>query len=157
MRAQRQLGVVAAVPAALGAAALSAPLLAAAGYSVSAFAVLQFFSVVCHQDAARSFWIAGAPLAVCTRCLGIYLGGIAGVWLNVPRRTILKFLAATALVSFLDFFAEAAGLHDNWFWVRWALGAMLGAGGTALIVQATWATASGYQLDLPPGGSLRRK
>lgn len=145
------------LPAALTAAALAAPLLAKLGFALSAFALLQFFSRVCHQDPARSFWIAGAPAAVCIRCLGIYLGAVAGGWIPAPRRAILGFLAATVLVSLLDFFAESAGLHGNWPEVRWVLGAMLGAGGAALIAQATWAPASGCLPDPPRAGSLCRK
>ena len=148
---------VALFPAALTSAALAAPLLAKFGFALSAFAILQFFSLACQQDPARSFWIASAPVAVCSRCLGIYMGAVAGAWIPAPRRAILGFLAATVLVSLLDFFAESAGLHGNWPWVRWALGALLGAGGTALITQATWAPASGCPPDPPPGGSLRRK
>jgi len=136
LRKQRQLRLVAAVPAALSVAALSAPLLAAFGSTLAAFAVLQFFSAVCHQDPARSFWIAGAPIAVCIRCLGIYLGAVAGAWITAPRRAILGLLAATALVSLLDYFAESAGLHGNWPLLRSALGGILGAGLGALVGNA---------------------
>ncbi|MGH9603874.1 MAG: DUF2085 domain-containing protein [Terriglobales bacterium] len=133
---QRHL-LVAAIPAALTGAALSAPLLGAFGYTLSAFAIVQFFSVVCHQDAARSFWIAGAPVAVCARCLGIYLGAVAGTWINARRRTILWLLFATVLVSVLDYLAEAAGLHGNWPLMRFALGGILGASFGALVVAST--------------------
>jgi len=124
------------VPAALSAAALSVPLLAAFGYTLSVFAVLQFFSVVCHQDPARSFWIAGAPVAVCTRCLGVYLGALAGAWITLPRRTILALLATAVAVSVLDYFAESAGLHGNWPLMRFALGAALGSSLSALVVSS---------------------
>ncbi len=154
MTARRHSYAVASAPAALSAAALSVPLLAAFGYTLPVFAVLQFFSVVCHQDPARSFWIAGAPVAVCARCLGMYLGAVAGAWIRAPRRAILGFLAASVLVSLLDFFAESAGAHGNWPWMRWILGVMLGAGVAALI---TWAPASGCPPDPPPAGSLCRK
>lgn len=33
-----------------------------------------FFSSLCHQLAERSFWWMGSPLAVCHRCLGLYVG-----------------------------------------------------------------------------------
>ncbi|MGH9509266.1 MAG: DUF2085 domain-containing protein [Terriglobales bacterium] len=130
---QRHL-LVAAAPAALTTAALSAPLLSAFGYTLSAFAIVQFFSVVCHQDPARSFWIVGAPVAVCARCLGIYLGAVAGAWITAPRGMILRLLAATVLVSMLDFLAESAGLHGNWPLMRCALGGILGASISALVM-----------------------
>ncbi len=137
MREHRQLRLVAAVPAALGAAALNAPLLAATGYSLSALAIIQFFSVACHQDPARSLWFVGAPTAVCTRCLGIYLGAAAAAWVDAPRRTILAFLAATTLVSVLDYFAESAGLHGNWPLLRFVLGIALGSSLSALVVASS--------------------
>ena len=136
MRGRPQTWMVATVPAALSVAALSAPLLSVFGFTLAAFAVLQFFSVVCHQDPARSFWIAGAPIAVCTRCLGIYLGAVAGAWISAPRRAILGLLSAIVVVSLLDFFAESAGLHGDWPLLRFALGGILGAGLGTLVRNA---------------------
>lgn len=37
------------------------------------------FGPVCHQWPGRSPQIAGVPIAVCDRCIGIYLGLVAGV------------------------------------------------------------------------------
>ena len=37
------------------------------------------FSPVCHQISERSFFVFGFPLAVCTRCLGIYAGCFLGM------------------------------------------------------------------------------
>ena len=48
-------------------------------YPLPAGAVYYFFSQVCHQIPERSFHWAGSPMAVCHRCLGIYLG----FWLGV--------------------------------------------------------------------------
>ena len=36
------------------------------------------FSPICHQIPARCFIFYGYPLAVCTRCLGIYFGFFVG-------------------------------------------------------------------------------
>jgi len=138
--------VISGFPAVLGAAALAAPVLSALGYTLVAFAILQFFSLVCHQDPARSFWIAGAPVAVCTRCLGIYLGGVAGAWITLPRRVILGLLAPAILVSLLDYFAETAGIHGNWPMLRFALGGSLGITIGALV-------ASSLQPSVGPGSS----
>jgi len=60
------------------AAVWAAPLLKARGFRGAAF-VYAVFSPVCHQRPDRSFFAAGFPLAVCGRCLGIYLGFLAGV------------------------------------------------------------------------------
>ena len=135
--ASQQHVLASAVPALLSAAALSAPLLAATGYSLAAFAILQFFSVVCHQDPARSFWIAGAPVAVCARCLGIYLGAVAGAAVSVSRHTAVRFLAAAVVLNLVEYFGESAGAHGNWPLMRLLLGGMLGATLGALVAAST--------------------
>jgi uncharacterized membrane protein len=42
------------------------------------FGLMEFFSTLCHQDPARSFIANGHPLAVCHRCIGIYVGLVSG-------------------------------------------------------------------------------
>jgi uncharacterized membrane protein len=49
-----------------------------------------FFSPVCHQIPNRSFHLAGHPLAVCSRCTGIYLGFLFGVMLYPCFRNFKK-------------------------------------------------------------------
>ena len=92
----KRAAVVALGPAVLASAAVMTPYLAASGYTLFAAAIFWFFSPVCHQDPARSFWLFGAPLAVCARCLGIYLGAAAGAWIPAPRRMVLSGLALFA-------------------------------------------------------------
>lgn len=41
--------------------------------------VRESFAPVCHQMPSRSPHLYGVPLAVCDRCLGIYLGFVVGV------------------------------------------------------------------------------
>lgn len=53
--------------------------------STMAAAVYGLGSLVCHQRPERSFHWAGAQLAVCARCTGIYAGSCAAVAL-VPLR-----------------------------------------------------------------------
>ena len=122
-----------ALPAGLAAAAVGAPLFSALGFPLFTFAIWQFFSLVCHQDPARSFWIAGAPVAVCARCLGIYLGVAAGAWVPAERKLLLRALVLVLAASLVDFLAEAAGLHVNWPLVRFALGGALGVTLGALV------------------------
>ncbi len=123
--------VVSALPGALASAALAAPLLS--GHPLAAWAIREFFSRVCHQEAARSFWLWGAPVAVCARCLGIYLGAAAGAWLGWSRRTAVRFLAVAASVNGLDVVTEMAGLHGNWMDVRFLFGLALGIGMAAVV------------------------
>src|SRR5205823_10771490 len=113
-RSATSVRAIALVPLALAALAIAAPLLPTS--PLLSLAIRKFFSIVCHQDPDRSFWIAGAPVAVCVRCLGIYLGaalGSAGVpparaWASRPR--LLAALAITAALNALDVATEWTGL-----------------------------------------------
>ncbi len=62
-------------------------------YPLPAGAVYYFFSQVCHQIPERSFHWAGFPMAVCHRCLGIYLG----FWLGVLGWPSLGYLGRRLL------------------------------------------------------------
>jgi uncharacterized membrane protein len=124
---------IAVVPAALAALAIAAPFLADSPWL--AISIRRFFSVVCHQDPARSFWIAGAPVAVCVRCLGIYLGaavGSAGV-LRACRPRLLRIFIAALAVNTLDIVVEWSGLHGNLPGLRFALGLLAGVAIGALV------------------------
>ena len=61
----------------LAGGAFLAPWLASRG-SAAALPLYRFYSHICHQDPARSFAFFGHPAAACGRCLGIYLGFLAG-------------------------------------------------------------------------------
>lgn len=113
-----------------------APYLAVAGYSAITLAIVFFFSSVCHQDPARSFWIFGGPVAVCARCLGIYLGAAAGAWIPAPRRVLLAGLALFATLNLADVLTEAAAWHENWKLTRFLLGALLGLAAGALVANS---------------------
>ena len=64
-------------------------------------------STLCHQDAGRSFAIQGAPLAVCSRCIGLYAGGVLGLlaggllcaWVRQGPRSVFFLLIAPTLVD----------------------------------------------------------
>jgi len=117
-------------------AALSAPYFAASGYGLMTLTIFWFFSPVCHQDPARSFWIFGGPVAICARCLGIYLGAAAGAWIPVPRPVLLSGLALFAALNLADILTEAAAWHGNWKLTRLLLGALLGLAAGALVANA---------------------
>jgi uncharacterized membrane protein len=69
----------------------------------SAALIYALYSPVCHQLASRSFFAWGCPLAVCARCLGIYLGFAAGVasypFVRGLRRVSLPSSVVFLLVS----------------------------------------------------------
>lgn len=136
MRREIQLRLVSTIPALLAGTALSAPVLSYHGMLLAALAVLQFLSPVCHQDPARSFWILGEPVAVCARCLGIYLGAAAGAWFPAPRRVLVAGLALFAALNLADVLTEAAAWHGNWKLTRFLLGALLGLAAGSLVANS---------------------
>jgi uncharacterized membrane protein len=101
-----------------------------------AFALQRGFAMVCHQQSDRSFVLFGGTIAVCARCLGIYLGGTPGLLVQLPRGVAMRFLIVAVALNSVDWLAEFAGLHGNWMFVRFALGVGLGAAG-AMVVSAS--------------------
>lgn len=85
---------------------LVAPFAATRELSAAAW-IYAFFDVICHQRAERSFHLFGEPLAVCHRCLGLYLGFPLGV-LILPRLSWLRDRLAAAPRLLLLFFAPMA-------------------------------------------------
>ncbi len=66
---------------------------------------------VCHRIAARSFQIAGRPVALCARCTGQYLGMLLGMIFQLalgrrragwPRRDVVIVLGALVVVYGVD-------------------------------------------------------
>ena len=79
----------------------------------------EFFQPICHQSDARSFHLAGHPLAVCMRCSAIYFAFLCGVILYPVLRRISRpavhrphWLLFAALPMLLDVAAGFVGLHD---------------------------------------------
>jgi len=126
------LRVARAVAVGLFLAAVVMPLLSALGLPLASFALRQFFVLVCHQDPARSFWILGAPMAVCARCFGIYTGAAVASFAARVRRARGMLLIAI-VVNAADVVGEVAGMHGDWQWVRFALGIALGAAAMGVI------------------------
>ena len=121
------------MPATFAAAAVVVPWLLV--HSSACGLALQFgFSLACHQHAERSFAMFGGSVAVCARCLGIYLGAALGMLMRVRGELAWRLLLAVASINFLDWVAEVAGLHGNWMLTRFALGLTLGAAAAMLVV-----------------------
>lgn len=127
-------GVVVASAFLLVAMIFGAPLLAARGSRLGASALYGSFSFFCHQMPERSFHLAGHPLAVCARCLGIYTGfaavalcypllrSIAGA--HAPARA---WIIAALVPMGLDFSLDFLGIWQNTHYSRLATGLVLGA------------------------------
>lgn len=85
--------------------------------------IYAFFSLICHQQPARSWHLHGEPLAVCIRCASIYFAFAASLWIGLRMnvrwlRLSVLFLACEFL--FARFVFDAA-------WLRSISGVLVGA------------------------------
>jgi len=119
-------------PIALACAAIASPWLLAHSPELG-LALQRGFSLVCHQNPDRSFFLFGGTVAVCARCLGIYLGAAAGILLRVWRKLAAQLLFAAVTLNLLDWLTELDGLHGNWMFSRLALGFVLGVAGAMMV------------------------
>ncbi|HLG18111.1 MAG TPA: DUF2085 domain-containing protein [Blastocatellia bacterium] len=91
---------------------------------------------VCHQNADRSFHIAGHPLAVCARCSAIYIGYLIGLIAypivrplgdtDLPRR---RWLIAALVPVGVDTVGGYLGIFENTLASRALTGFVAGAAG----------------------------
>lgn len=113
---------------------LCAPVLAASGHPALATAVYAAFRPLCHQRADRSLFIEGLPMAVCSRCFGIYFGFWLGMLTLIlsasPKYVSISFrsLVLTMLPMTADALGGWAGLFTNTHLSRWMTGLIAGAG-----------------------------
>jgi uncharacterized membrane protein len=99
----------------------------------------RWFALQCQRDTLRTARLFDAPLPVCTRCLGIYLGLALGALLGVAGRfwrrrsaparrfqpsgrKLLVWTLAAAVVMLLDVASECLGLRPELRWLRFATG-----------------------------------
>lgn len=94
----------------------------------------QSFWNLCHQIPDRSFWLNGQPMAVCSRCMGIYSGFALG-WLLLPMWAMMKLpttwpMKNVALfilvINFFDIVGNILGFWENTLVSRLALGSLMG-------------------------------
>ena len=92
------------------------------------------FSPTCHQIPSRCLTLYGNPLAVCTRCLGIYLGFFLGTGLFPVFRRLsseslpkAKILILMSLPIVIDMAANVVSLWASPHWLRLATGLIWGA------------------------------
>jgi uncharacterized membrane protein len=112
---------------------LAPPLLKHAGWTQTADMLYSFFSKVCHQDEARSFYIEGMKIGVCIRCSAIYFGFLLGL-ITFPVSRILKRKNFPAIVFFflavfpmiVDVVLSVSGIHLSTPMTRTITGAMFG-------------------------------
>jgi uncharacterized membrane protein len=102
----------------------------------------RLFQGLCHQIPDRSFWIQGQPMAVCSRCFGIYFGFATGWVLMVPvmyiRKlmdiSINKIILIAIAANAMDFTGNILGLWENTLISRWGLGTAIGWSSALLFI-----------------------
>lgn len=99
------------------------------------------FRMLCHQDPARSFHLAGRPMAVCSRCYGIYVG-FAVFWLAIPllgssvgsvRHYLKPLLVVTVLLNVTDVVGNVLGFWENTVFPRFTLGSLMSMAAVLLL------------------------
>lgn len=146
------------------------PWLMAAGQFTSALPGYQVFSVICHQLPERSWHSFGFPLAVCSRCAAIYVGGLVGLLMYplavgvVGRQDYAgrsrRWLLLSLLPMLIDVMLDWSGLVRNTFVTRTLTGLIVGVAAALhlyyLIVEsvADWHPA-GSQRSSPTGSPDR--
>jgi uncharacterized membrane protein len=91
-------------------------------------------SPLCHQNPSRCFVISGYPMAVCTRCLGIYSGFFLGTCIypfirglrfqSLPRKGVL---IAVSLPIVIDTAGNVLTLWMTTAWIRFMTGVFWGS------------------------------
>jgi uncharacterized membrane protein len=122
---------------------LAAPLLFSAGYSAMSSPVYTFFSYICHQTPERSLHLGEHPMAVCSRCFGVYFGLLAGTFLYPLWRPvdavepIPRFWLFLSLIPIgVDWSLGVFGIWENTHFSRFVTGSILGAACATYIVPA---------------------
>jgi uncharacterized membrane protein len=105
--------------------------------------IYSFFSYICHQLPERSLHFDGHPLAVCSRCFGVYFGLLAGLlvyplWRRIdeiePLPRIWLFLSLVPIG--IDWSLTAFGIWENTHFSRFITGLILGVACATYIVPA---------------------
>jgi uncharacterized membrane protein len=118
--------------------------------------IYSFFSYICHQLPERSLHYDGHPLAVCSRCFGVYFGLLAGLivyplWRRIdeiePLPRIWLFLSLIPIG--IDWSLTMFGVWENTHFSRFITGLILGVACATYIVPAV--------VEISRNLSLRRR
>lgn len=117
------------VPGALLGFSALAPLLAAMGADSTAGLLYRGFGRICHQMPSRSLWIAGRPMAICARDVGLYAGMFLGMWIvhvphahRMPAWGAFLFAAPMALDGSVQFLGLWESANSTRLWTGFAAG-----------------------------------
>lgn len=100
----------------------------------------QLFSTLCHQQPERLLFFNDAPMAVCSRCFGIYASFLFGMTLlpilpqhKLRSKFIIPLLVAGVLLNIVDVLTYATGYWSNTHVSRLIAGALLGIPAAVLL------------------------
>ena len=134
---------------------LCPPQLMASGHTLSGAILHRAFSAVCHQIPERSFHLHDFPLAVCSRCTGIYVGFVFGLMLYPFVRSLReeamphsRWLLLAAAPMLIDFGGGVLGLFNNTFFSRTATGALLGSVAAFYLLPAFLSTFRNFSTEI---------
>lgn len=111
----------------------------------------EVFSASCQQQASRSFWFEGYPMALCARCLGNYIGFIllGLVWVFKPGKICVRLFLLMLVPGLGEKVLEYLGWEGNNLF-RFGAGLCLGGAiltTIALICQFVWRKLKTHELQ----------
>jgi uncharacterized membrane protein len=129
---KRDTKIVLAFLAAIPTAILSASALCS--WAIAHGASMQWrllFRMMCHGRVERCFELFGAPMPICARCTGIYLGLLAGLFafplIRMLRERVMRVVALVAIVPLgLDGVTQLLGFRESVNPLRVATGVIAG-------------------------------
>src|SRR5436190_5291548 len=122
---------------------VTTPLLKSNGLTTLSSPLYYSFSFLCHQIPERSLHIAGFPLAVCSRCFGIYFGLLFGfiiypLWRRIddPEPLPRFWLFLSLIPISVDWSLTFTGIWQNTHLSRFLTGIIVGIACATFIVPA---------------------
>jgi len=109
--------------------ALEAPLLLHLDQPWISKIIYGFYSLFCHQEASRSFFVFGNQMAICSRCLSFYSSAlIFGLWVGFKRTKPLdpKLTLLLILPAMVDVFLQILHIRESTNLIRVSTGVLLG-------------------------------
>ena len=119
------------------------PIFAANGFTGFASPIYKFFSFICHQLSDRTFHLGEHPMAVCSRCFGVYFGLLLGLLIYPLWRKIddieplpRKWLILSIIPMGIDVSLKTLDIWENTFATRFITGLILGVACATYIIPA---------------------
>lgn len=100
----------------------------------------QVFDLLCHQQPDRSIHLGGVPMAVCSRCFGIY-GSFAVTMLILPmisqsefrNKWMIPLVLFAVTINVVDSVAYAFHIWENTITSRFLTGCTIGTSAALLL------------------------